>query len=72
VTYNKGQKPDATPDQFESTRLSYSQKPKDFEAEMEFRYVVLMMGLPSKRFDDDYLEVDLGKPLSYAYLLETE
>jgi len=72
VAYNKGQKLDVKLNPVESTGLSYNQKPKDFEAEMEFRYVVLIMGLPSERFNECYLNVDLGKPLTYAHLLKME
>jgi hypothetical protein len=69
VKYDKGGKMRRRLDSIESTTLSYSQKPLDFSAEREFRFVIIVMGLPSEHFNEDYLTIDLGRRLPYARIL---
>ena len=69
MKYDKGGKMRRRLDSIESTTLSYSQKPLDFSAEREFRFVIIVMGLPSERFNEDYLTIDLGRRLPYARIL---
>jgi len=69
VHYNKGGKVRPELSNIASTRLSYSQKPAVFSQEKEFRFVVIAMGTPGSRFNDDYLPIDLGHPLDYVNVI---
>ncbi|HUM14903.1 MAG TPA: hypothetical protein VL086_04370 [Candidatus Nitrosotalea sp.] len=69
VHYNKGAKVSARLSNIASTRLSYSQKPRSFSPDKGFRFVVIAMGSPSKRFDGDYLPIDLGRELNYVTVI---
>ncbi len=69
VHYNKGGKVRAELSNIASTRLSYSQKLAAFSLDREFRFVVIAMGKPGSRFDDDYLTIDLGHPLNYVTVI---
>jgi len=69
VHYNKGGKVQADLSNIASTRLSYSQKPATFNQEREFRFVVIEMGTPSSRFNENYLPIDLGRALNYVTVI---
>lgn len=71
VKYSKGAKIRRSLTAIESTTLSYSQKPQSFSRENEFRFVAIVTGLPSERFDGDYLMIDLGRRLEYVSILDT-
>jgi hypothetical protein len=62
VHYNKGGKVGADLTNIASTRLSYSQKPSAFSREREFRFIVIVMGTPTSRYNADYLSIDPGAP----------
>ena len=54
--------------------LSYSQKPDSFKKDCEFRFVAIVKGIPSKgyEYNEERLEINLNKKLTYAKLIEYE
>lgn len=64
VEYTKGDSVSTIPSGEEMARLNYAQKPGEFELEEEFRMVVL-----SARNSNDYLPIDIGKPINDCSLL---
>jgi len=69
VTYTKGELVAADPQSSERFRLSYLQKPKEFEPEREFRFALIIGGAvrPSDLPHD--IDLNLGGRLEYAELL---
>lgn len=45
------------------------QKSDAFRDEHEFRFVVIMGGPPSQRYDERYLQAKLAHPLEYASII---
>jgi hypothetical protein len=69
VSYNRDGIVDADLDNYKLISLSYSQKSADFVDEYEFRFVAINMDRPSERRAFEYLEIDLGGPVSYARVI---
>jgi hypothetical protein len=65
VSYSKDEIGVDYPDSFESTRLCWTQKPKDFEPDCEYRYIITAK-LVIHRSPDPYLYYDFCTPIAYA------
>lgn len=76
VKYNKGHKFDKEIDGVKMVTLSCSQKPDRFEKDCEFRFVAIVKGSPSDHlfdlYDEEILEINLNKKLTYAKLINYE
>ena len=85
VVYNKGQKLEKKLTDNERLDLAYTQKPKSYSSECEFRFVALGLEKPCEQecehFDGQsertelmcaYIEVNLGRQLSYMNLLNSQ
>lgn len=70
VSYNRGEIVDSDLDSYRRTTLSYSQKFIEFSDQFEFRFVAINMDRPSERRTLEYLEIDLGGPVSYARVVD--
>ena len=73
VVYNKGEPASDEPDHFKRTRLNFTQKPRSFSDEYEWRFAAV----DNRLFDrenwivaDDYYDVLIGKRLSYVTLIK--
>lgn len=70
VRYDKGEPSDDLSDNIERARLSFSQKPRSYEREYEYRFAVLADLFAVQRNEVDVHHcVDLGGPLSYAEVI---
>lgn len=65
VKYTKGEIIDIDPDSIEAVRLSYTQKPRSYEDDCEFRYIVTALP-PINHEPDMYLDYDFGYAIDYA------
>ena len=70
VKYYKGARLRRNPSRIESVTLSYSQKSPAFCDEHEFRFVVTVMDVLSREFNQDYFTIDLGRRLEYVSILD--
>jgi len=65
VRYTKWEAVDIDPDSIEAVRLSYTQKPRSYEKECEFRYIVTTLP-PVNHKPDMFIEYNLGNKIDYA------
>ena len=66
IQYNRNEIIEKELDNKDRVTLSYSQKSFEFKDETEFRFVALVLGTPSKRYNEDYLDINIGKRLQYV------
>ena len=65
VRYTKGEAVEIDPESIEAVKLSYAQKPRLYEKECEFRYIVTALPPPNHK-PDMYLDYKLGYEINYA------
>jgi len=65
VSYTKREPIDIDPDSFEAVRLTYIQKPRSYENECEFRYIITALP-PANHQPDKFLEYNFGIKIDYA------
>jgi len=65
VRYTKWEAVEIDPDSIEAVRLSYTQKPRSYEKECEFRYIVTALPTANHK-PDRYLDYNLGYEIDYA------
>ena len=65
VRYTKGEDIEIDPDSIEAVKLTYAQKPRSYEEQREFRYVVTALP-PANHRPDMYLDYKLGYEIDYA------
>jgi len=65
VRYTKGEVVEIDPDSIEAVKLSYAQKPRSYEEQCEFRYIVTALP-PADHEPDMYLDYKLGYEIDYA------
>ena len=80
VVYNKGQKLGRELEKNERLDLPFKQKPESFKSDCEFRIVAIRTGIHcnqeckyldgEKELECQYIQVNLKRPVSYAYLVE--
>lgn len=68
IRYTKGEIVEIDPNSIEAVKLSYAQKPRSYEKECEYRYIVT--ALPPKDHNSDlYIDYELGHEIYYASLV---
>lgn len=65
VSYTKWEAIDIDPDSIEAVKLTYTQKPRSYEKECEFRYIVTTLP-PLNHKPDTFLEYNFGNRIDYA------
>jgi len=68
VSYTKGEPINIDPNSFEAVNLTYTQKPRSYWKECEFRYIVTTLP-PSNRTPDTFLKYNIGKRIDYALFI---
>jgi hypothetical protein len=66
VRYTKGEAVEIDPESIEAVKLSYAQKPRSYEKECEFRYIVNALPPLNHKHDIFYLDYKLGYEIDYA------
>ncbi|MCK5311804.1 MAG: hypothetical protein KAJ62_06825 [Desulfobacteraceae bacterium] len=71
VEYNKGEVLSKQRPSTELSDLSYTQKPKSFEDEKEFRFCLIGLGPERLTNENDkkFIDIDIGKKLKYLKML---
>ena len=69
VSYTKDEIVDIDPDSFDAVRLNWTQKPREFSPECEYRFVVKTRRIVG-RAREDYLLYDFNAPIPYAEIIE--
>ena len=65
VIYTKWEIVDIDPDSIEAVKMSYTQKPRKYKKECEFRYIITTLP-PLDHQPDQFLEYTFGEKIDYA------